>query len=325
MQRMAGMVGGPLTMRPGDWCCVSCGNHNFASREVCNKCGDAKTYASGGCLAAGYGPAATGARPRASPYEAAASAATASASVVRPGDWACPACGNHNYASRTACNRCKAPRGAPGAAAAPMAGGSGSVMRPGDWACPLCGNHNYASRTECNRCKAPKTSMLDDTVAAYQQLGQAWAGMAQSGLPTGLACQGAGQDGAAALAQAKLRALAAQEIMAAAQAQVGTPNWKCFGCGNFNPADRELCDTCGVPKKAYIAKSGLRVGDWICPECANHNWAGKEACNKCKMPRGDTPVHKASMREGDWLCARCGNHNYQDKKVCNRCSSPKIQ
>merc|ERR1719345_587841 len=28
----------------------------------------------------------------------------------RPGDWTCPACQNHNYASRAACNKCQTPK-----------------------------------------------------------------------------------------------------------------------------------------------------------------------------------------------------------------------
>jgi RNA-binding protein FUS len=28
----------------------------------------------------------------------------------RPGDWTCPSCSNHNYASRTQCNRCQVPK-----------------------------------------------------------------------------------------------------------------------------------------------------------------------------------------------------------------------
>lgn len=308
MHNAADAPGGSLRMRPGDWSCASCGNHNFASRLACNKCGAAKALASGGCAVAGYGPAATSARRRASPYATAVTASSGLGSVMRPGDWACPACGNHNYASRAVCNRCKAPK----ALDAAPAGGSGS-MRPGDWNCLLCGNHNYASRAACNRCQAPKNSMPEETAAAsHQQLiNQAWAGMAQAyGFSLDLAGQGwAGQDYTAALVQAmELQALMAQG--ASAQCQVSQP-----GEGSM----------CGVPKTAHIARSGMRPGDWLCPRCDNHNFAGKEACNRCLAPRGSAQLHTEGMREGDWLCAACGNHNYRDKVVCNKCSSPKTR
>lgn len=48
-------------------------NHNYASRQACNKCR----------------------LPKNAPHN------------FREGDWMCPKCGNHNYASKTACNRCK--------------------------------------------------------------------------------------------------------------------------------------------------------------------------------------------------------------------------
>ena len=28
----------------------------------------------------------------------------------KPGDWMCPQCGNHNYASRAVCGKCSAPK-----------------------------------------------------------------------------------------------------------------------------------------------------------------------------------------------------------------------
>lgn len=61
-------------MKGGDWLCGSCGNHNFASRLLCNKCH----------------------RPKSAP------------AAFREGDWMCGACGNHNFANKTACNKCKA-------------------------------------------------------------------------------------------------------------------------------------------------------------------------------------------------------------------------
>ena len=31
-------------------------------------------------------------------------------SSMRPGDWMCPSCNNHNYADKIRCNRCKMPK-----------------------------------------------------------------------------------------------------------------------------------------------------------------------------------------------------------------------
>merc|ERR1712127_781139 len=60
---------------------------------------------------------------------------------MKDGDWMCPNCGNHNFASRVTCNRCAHVR--PG-------------MKQGDWVCRSCKNHNFASRDTCNKCGTPK-------------------------------------------------------------------------------------------------------------------------------------------------------------------------
>merc|ERR1711920_327316 len=100
-------------------------------------------------------------------------------------------------------------------------------------------------------------------------------------------------------------------------------DWKCYGCGNNNYANREQCNKCGIPRANFIAKSGLRAGDWICPACQNHNFADKVACNKCGSPKGNTEGSTFKMKPGDWLCPQCSNHNYADKVTCNRCGGPK--
>merc|ERR1719272_2907972 len=125
MGAMMGNMGGP-NMRPGDWMCPACQNHNCASREACNKCSAPKDVQIGN-------------------------------SGMRPGDWICPSCANHNYASKAACNKCSAPKpeGLESAQGMPAASPTSS-MREGDWMCPSCSNHNYASRVNCNKCQSPK-------------------------------------------------------------------------------------------------------------------------------------------------------------------------
>lgn len=150
--------------REGDWVCHDCGNHNFASRSSCNRCGEPKPPER-------YGAAARPGRDRPSPYAQPSAYDRPSPYAsprgpppmaarepppsqgckggkggppMRDGDWICPACSNHNFASRDSCNRCGQPRDAP------------PNFRPGDWMCKECKNHNFASKNSCNRCGAPK-------------------------------------------------------------------------------------------------------------------------------------------------------------------------
>jgi predicted nucleic-acid-binding Zn-ribbon protein len=66
-------------------------------------------------------PAATDAAPAAvaketspAPAAPAAAAAAPAASAMRPGDWICPKCKSHNFATKTACYMCREPRPASG-------------------------------------------------------------------------------------------------------------------------------------------------------------------------------------------------------------------
>merc|ERR1719199_1990152 len=103
-----------------------------------------------------------------------------------------------------------------------------------------------------------------------------------------------------------------QQPMAGKGGERRPGDWKCYACGNNNYASRTVCNKpgCGVPKEAFIAKSGLRAGDWLCPACANHNFSGKTNCKMCGAPRGNAKINTTGMKEGDWLCPSCSNHNY---------------
>mmetsp|Transcript_8982 Transcript_8982/g.25815 ORF Transcript_8982/g.25815 Transcript_8982/m.25815 type:complete len:253 (+) Transcript_8982:104-862(+) len=74
----------------------------------------------------------------------------------KPGDWECPECGQHNFASRTECFRCDAPVPENASQALPR------NFRPGDWICPECNSHNFSNKTECFRCDADKPANYVD-------------------------------------------------------------------------------------------------------------------------------------------------------------------
>ncbi|KAJ1570063.1 hypothetical protein HK096_003423 [Nowakowskiella sp. JEL0078] len=131
----------PLPSHPelkhGDWLCVACQFHNFASRKTCLKCGLNSSSASP------------------SP-----SSPSLSSNGMRPGDWICPnqRCKFQNFASRNECLRCKErrPSSATGLSTSTLNKSSTNAkFLPGDWVCSHCGVNNFAARTRCVQCGAP--------------------------------------------------------------------------------------------------------------------------------------------------------------------------
>jgi len=104
---------------PGDWNC-GCGELNFASRDICRKCGRAVV---------------------------AERRIGRSSSECRPGDWVC-GCGEHNFANRFDCRKCGVPKS--------QARHTIPSRHPGDWSCGFCGELNFASRDACRKCVTPR-------------------------------------------------------------------------------------------------------------------------------------------------------------------------
>ncbi|CAE8630153.1 unnamed protein product [Polarella glacialis] len=116
MQGMHGMMSGmmpgmlPANMRPGDWMCPACNNHNYSNKTHCNMCQIPKE-------------------------------ARIANSGMREGDWICTACSNHNYANKIDCNKCNVPKGDTASFASKPVGSS--ARREGEWVCASCNNNNY--------------------------------------------------------------------------------------------------------------------------------------------------------------------------------------
>jgi len=150
--------GGGGVRRPGDWTCPGCHAHNFASRSVCFKCKQGKP--GGGAGGAQGGPSfGAGAGGSGDFGSKAPEPAGAPSGNFRPGDWICAGCRAHNFASRSACFKCKQRKaGGEHAAAATGAASSGAAapdnFRSGDWMCNNCRAHNFASRSSCFKCSA---------------------------------------------------------------------------------------------------------------------------------------------------------------------------
>jgi len=121
---------------------------------------------------------------------------------LRPGDWNCPICGAHNFASKFQCFRCAKAKNPflEGVFNLPISGmGMGmnepapQNMKVGDWLCSRCNAHNFASKFQCFRCGQGKNPMLDTSALALTMPGTAQVGGRSA---AGLALKAAAMAGA---------------------------------------------------------------------------------------------------------------------------------
>ena len=139
--------GGAGVRRPGDWTCASCCAHNFASRDACFRCRVGRSDAGARTDASSDASGFSQGGPRSGSEQGGPSAGS-----FRPGDWICDGCRAHNFASRSACFRCRAPAAGGDVAGGGSPGSNPDNFRNGDWICKDCKAHNFASRSSCFKC-----------------------------------------------------------------------------------------------------------------------------------------------------------------------------
>eukprot|EP00434_Breviolum_minutum_P001210 symbB.v1.2.001058.t2/scaffold33.1/size517934/10 len=148
-------TGRTFNTKPGDWNCKACGDLQFARNTKCRRCGAPKPSQEELDAAP---PAQVKMAPNGRP--------------MRPGDWLCPNCGDHNFARNPQCRKCGTPKPVTvdmlGGAGAGDVGGKGharsphgSDLRPGDWICPKCHDHVFARNEHCRRCGQSRPTGAD--------------------------------------------------------------------------------------------------------------------------------------------------------------------
>ena len=165
---------------------------------------------------------------------------------VKPGDWYCPACGAHCFASRTECPKC----GVSGEGVERLAPPA-PERREGDWDCPGCGRMNYAWRGECFNCSAERPGGPPPPRAGAREPREP---RVQS--PGDWFCSSCGKDNF-------------------------RRRWSCFACGDLKAADARVVPgeipEDDRPRVQYEKKEG----DWDCSGCGFTNWASRAECKRC--------------------------------------------
>ncbi|XP_045130413.1 E3 SUMO-protein ligase RanBP2-like isoform X3 [Portunus trituberculatus] len=178
-----------------------------------------------------------------------------SRSNVKPGDWDCPSCQFSNFASRTACFKCRTPKDGDsfGSGGRMGGGGGGGIrdMRPGDWMCPKCQFHNFSSRGMCYKCNSPR-----DELAGGGGGGDRYSSPRRPGewdCPNCQFCNFSHRD-------------------------------YCFKCRSpREEGGRSMGGGGGGGMNG--PRSGMRAGDWECQQCQFHNFASRDQCFKCSSPK----------------------------------------
>lgn len=264
-------------MRPGDWNCPNCNDMQFARNTTCRRCGTPRPgpMSNGGGMAVYAGPPSVQqGQCVAFGGGCAVAAGGGGGGDMRPGDWNCPNCGDHQFGRNSQCRKCNTPR--PGTEPAGFAGGAflggcgallgggggkggggapGQEMRPGDWHCPNCNDLVFAKNDACRRCGTPRTALLPiQANGAFQ-------------------ANGGGQE-------------------------MRSGDWNCPNCGDHQFGRNSQCRKCNTPRpEAEVAgyagppgggkpnNSQMKPGDWTCPQCGDMQFARNSACRLCGAAR----------------------------------------
>jgi len=96
--------------KPGDWQCQACGDHVFARNSNCRKCGAPRPEGAGLPVGAGCGSGGLFGARAGMMGGGGGGKGGGLGGGMQPGDWACPACGDHQFARNSKCRKCGCPK-----------------------------------------------------------------------------------------------------------------------------------------------------------------------------------------------------------------------
>ncbi|KAI8145632.1 ribonuclease H-like domain-containing protein [Fennellomyces sp. T-0311] len=208
---------------------------------------------------------------------------------LRPGDWMCPNCSFHNFASRRNCFKCNAEsphNNTNNPSATPPSSTPTSNFTPGDWLCPntTCQFHNYSSRNQCWKCGTDRPQATNKPANPSSSTPTT---------PTGPA--------------------AATVATPVSRHQVRPGDWFCPNpeCCFQNFASRTACYRCHTPNPHPPAYPQQQ-----------YSYADSAAAAATGATPYHTPVPVSTQyRAGDWICTACSTHNFANRQQCLFCGA----
>lgn len=248
-------------MKPGDWKCPACGDHNFMRNPVCRKCGSHR--------AEGAGPM--------NLHESAPGGNAMSVVDIYLSE--------NNIEPRAADNFRALPaqmqqlvmesgtfadaRDATAVLITRMNKAKQGILQPakilpGDWKCSACGEHNYARNQACRKCGTSQElggspfSVISSKVLPEKDMGAIEAFLAENGIE--------------AHAGETFRGLQShlQKLCMAAGALKDARDPTAVLISRMNKA-----------RQGTLQPVHSMPGDWQCPACGDHNFARNSTCRKC--------------------------------------------
>ncbi|KAI7849621.1 hypothetical protein BDC45DRAFT_520023 [Circinella umbellata] len=239
---------------------------------------------------------------------------------LRPGDWMCPNCSFHNFASRKNCFKCntESPHAHLTAAAATTTATtptttttttatiatphntkkSTSNFTPGDWLCPntTCQFHNYSSRYQCWKCGTDRPQTNAGTVTATTSSNTinnnsnkiTSDNTSTPTTPTGPASNTITSMNVITADTSSTDHTMTENTTIQQQEQSTTTT---TGTGTTGTTLTNNSSTVTPP--IMPSRYSVRPGDWFCPnpECCFQNFASRTACYRCHTPNPHPPVY----------------------------------
>jgi len=263
---------------------------------------------------------------------------------VRPGDWYCINCGDHQFASRMLCRKCSTPRPTEGYSISEndLLGGYDATI---GLALTSAEAEGEEKEQQDNRYGGVENS--EENLRLYSR-GAMFEHQLSDNLDERKDFRSHQQEQQSSSYYAFNYFNYYQQMITA-----NMSDWICISCNKLNYPSRRVCRKCNFNPSLYFTMGPVyRAQDWRCPTCSDINFASRTICRKCgtaqARPYGGAPAVAApapapaparrakssnkggrgraggippSFRPGDWFCGQCRDHNFSSRKVCRKCGT----